>query len=193
MLAAHNGVSTSSLNSWYVLAVPVVLAGFGLFWIAWPMFGLRGSHGTERIEFMQRRYEARRNNFSALVALVAYYGPGLWITVSLYGGGAVGGYLRAHLLDGFGCAAFYAVGWRQLDLNARRALVWFNLATGGIAAASAYIAGGNTHVVIVTGLVVFVLANLMWGIITRFSEKAELQVKICLAEAAEAESAAGPD
>jgi len=187
-IGAHNGISTSSLNSWYVIAIPIALAIFGMIWLTWPVFNLTGAKGVARIEFVHRRYETRRDNFSALVALVAYYVPGLWITVSIHGGwDAVGEYLRAHLLDGFGCAAFFAMGWRQLDRHTGKALLWFDIATAGIAAASTYIAGGNAHVVIVVGLVAFVLANLMWKVVARFSARVDDHVKLCLDEATRAE------
>lgn len=169
------------------MAIPVALAIFGVIWLTWPVFSLTGAKGVARIEFVHRRYETRRDNFSALVALVAYYAPGLWITVSIHGWDAVGEYLRAHLLDGFGCAAFFTVGWRQLDRHTGKALLWFNIATAGIAAASTYIAGGDAHVVMVVGLVTFVLANLMWGFVTGFSGRVDDHVKLCLEEATGAE------
>jgi hypothetical protein len=152
--------------------------GFGVaFWLSFRLNNLYGPMGqlppAAKVEAALHRYELRRDTVSTLVALVTYFIVGLWVTVSYKGGWpAVEGYLRAHSMDGFGYALFFALGWKQLGRHAAWALHLFGLATAVVAAGAAFAAGGSWLQINLAAALGLLFGQYMWEIITRFAEPA---------------------
>lgn len=107
-------------------------------------------------------YEGRRSALSLLTALLIYYAPALYVTVLHHGWPMVDGYLRGHLFDGFGCAAFFAIGWARLTHNPEYAAWVLITLSGGIAAAAAYVAGGNWEDILLASLIVVLAGWHFW-------------------------------
>jgi tetratricopeptide (TPR) repeat protein len=167
--------------------------GFAVaFWVSFRLNTLYGPMGqlprAPEVEAALHRYELRRDTVSALVALVTYFIAGLWITVSYKGGWpAVEGYLRAHLMDGFGYALFFALGWKQLERHAARALRLFGLATAVVAAGAAFTAGGSWLQINLAAALGLLFGQYMWEIITRFAAPAAADARRLLGELQTAE------
>ena len=169
--------------------------GFAVaFWVSFRLSNLYGPMGqlprAAEVEAALRRYELRRDTVSTLVALVTYFIAGLWVTVSYKGGWpAVEGYLRAHLMDGFGYALFFALGWKQLERHAARALRLFGLATAVVAAGAAFAAGGSWLQINLAAALGLLFGQYMWEIITRFAGPAAADARRLLGELQAAEPA----
>jgi tetratricopeptide (TPR) repeat protein len=170
-----------------------VLGFAAVFWVSFRLSTLNGSMGERpraaEVEAALRRYELRRDTVSTLVALVTYFVASLWVTVSYKGGWpAVEGYLRAHLMDGFGYALFFALGWKQLERHAAWALRLFGLATAAVAAGAAFTAGGSWLQVNLAAALGLLYGQYMWAIITRFAGPAAADARRLLSELQAAET-----
>jgi hypothetical protein len=182
--ALHGGAATDhELLIIFIGGIAAVL-GYGI--AIWLMLGVSNLyvHGQppppEKVEAALRRYEVRRDTVSTLVALVTFFIAGLWVTVSRGGWAAVEGYLRAHLMDGFGYALFFVLGWKQMERHAGWALNLFGLATAIVAAGSAFTAGGTwTQTLLAAGLGLL-FGQYMWQIIARFAGSAARDARVLL-------------
>ena len=100
-----------------VVAILLGLAAQG--WITAPLRATRLSR-ADRLYYA----ELRQRGIALVMALVCYYVPALTIVSIHAGWPAVVPYLRAHLFDGFGCAALFGVVlgqlWRPLPDTAPR-------------------------------------------------------------------------
>jgi hypothetical protein len=137
--------------------------------------------------------ERRQGRVCLAAALISYYVPALifvvWhaqlVVVKPYlvwhaQWNAVEPYLRAHLFDGFGCAALYALVFRHFrqvhpvtgndTRGARlRAASRLVLASTAIAAASVYVAGASIIIAVFCGLLAgLVLLNFWYGVVSGF-------------------------
>jgi hypothetical protein len=115
----------------------------------------------------------RQGRVCIAAALISYYVPALTFILVHYGWTSVEPYLRAHLFDGFGCAALYALVFRHfrdlspvtttdggtIRLRARARLIF---ASTIIAVASVYVAGAGLTVAIIYGLVAGMVLLSFW-------------------------------
>jgi hypothetical protein len=153
---------------------------FGFLLGDWITAPLRDSAQGE--EHRQRVCEQRERRTCLAVALLCYYAPALTV-VGLHSGlaGFIP-YLRAHLLDGFGCAALFALalaplrqplaeasrqykpGFEEVGRAGRASL----LLVGGsvaIAASAAWIAGGSWPDAFLAGVCAYVPLQFFWGLV----------------------------
>lgn len=179
---AFLGINTASLlspNGLKALFITGLIGGLtanafkniGLPWLEGPLVkSLEPGDHHEAKEALEK-YHRRRMQASMAAALVTYFAAGLGVTIAYHGGGsawvACVKYLRAHLLDGFGCAGFFTVGWSQMDRHSKWADELLSLATAGIAAAAAFVAGGTSTDVVVISFLGYVFGYRIWGSITR--------------------------
>jgi hypothetical protein len=137
--------------------------------------------------------ERRQGRVCVTAALISYYVPALIFVVlhtQLITGkpylvwhaqwAAVEPYLRAHLFDGFGCAALYALIFRHFrqvhpvtgndTRGARlRAASQLIFASTAIAASSVYIAGAGIIIATFAGLLAgFALLSFWYGVVSGF-------------------------
>jgi hypothetical protein len=120
----------------------------------------------------------RQGRVCITAALTSYYVPALTFILVHYGWASVEPYLRAHLLDGFGCAALYALVFRHfrdlspvtiIDTWAKRLQATARLifASTAIAVASVYVAGAGVTVAIIYGLLAgVVLLSFWYGVVS---------------------------
>ena len=168
------------------LVAALVLGIVASEWLASPLRTTRFS-----LEYGQRLSEQRQRRLCVVAALACYYIPALIVIQGHAGWSAVEPYLRAHLFDGFGCAALFGIafnylreplarpaagaglsGWaaeiRLARLADRRTtLAAFRLTWGAvlIAAASAWVAGGGWLKVLVAAGCTFVPVQSFWGLV----------------------------
>ncbi len=157
-----------------VAAAAVLFALVGTFWLARPL-GKQSGHFPGP-EAAHKELCRRAGQVSTLAALAIYFTAGLGVTVAYQRWGACEGYLREHILDGFGCAAFFAAGWSQLERHPGQqaapaeqlseATIMLSAATAGIAAAAAFVAGGIHLDVGLIAVVGFGYGCFIWGCIT---------------------------
>lgn len=167
------------------LAISVFIAGVaawvfavvGSSWLQGPYArSLEPGDGHEAGAALEK-YHQRRTQVSMLAALVIYFGAGLGVTVAYHGWSAWEGYLRLHILDGFGCAGFFAVGWSQMDRDFQRgnrllspaaaSTLLLTTATASIAAAAAFVAEVALVDVLLIGVLGWVYGYFVWDSITR--------------------------
>jgi hypothetical protein len=164
----HDGLMKTLLTSTAYIAGPVAAAFaiFGSFWLAWPLSTSLESEDCYKAEAALELYRRRRAQVSMMAALLIYYAAGLGMTVASHGWSASESYLRDHILDGFGCAAFFAVGWSQMERHANRGTGLLSAATAGIAAAAAFQAHGTSGDVALLAGLGWVYGLFIWGYIT---------------------------
>ena len=129
--------------------------------------------------------EPRQGRVCIAAALVTYYGAALTFVGWHHGWNPVEPYMRIHFLDGFGCAALYALIFRHAGevnsadragkglvhwLKAQADKVWavagLTAASAVIAAASVFGAGAGRTVVIYAGVMAALILMAFWiGII----------------------------
>lgn len=170
----HDGLARSMTRTELpVGATAVLFALAGAFWLARPL-GKQSGHWPDS-KAAHKELCRRAGQVSMLAALAIYFTAGLGVTVAYQGWGACEGYLRAHLLDGFGCVAFFAAGWSQLEKHPRRvpaaeqlskATIMLSAATAGIAAAAGFVAGGVHLDIGLIAVVGFGYGCFIWGCIT---------------------------
>lgn len=156
-----------------VVATALLFTLAGSFWLAWPL-GKQAGHWPD-YEAAHKELCRRAGHVSMLAALAIYFTAGLGVTVASRGSCET--YLREHILDGFGCVAFFAAGWSQLDRHPGQqvtpaadqlseATIMLSVATAGIAAAAAFAAGGIHLDVGLIAVVGFGYGCFIWGWIT---------------------------
>jgi hypothetical protein len=129
--------------------------------------------------------EPRQGSVCIAAALVTYYGAALMFVGWHHGGSPIEPYMRIHFLDGFGCAALYALIFRHVgevnpaDRTGKGLVHWLmgkadkmwavaglTAASAVIAAASVFGAGASSTVVIFTGVMAALILMTFWiGII----------------------------
>jgi MFS family permease len=124
----------------------------------------------------QESFERRRVRLSLIITLLIYYAAALPIVVVHSGWSSLNAYLRAHLFDGFGCAAFLVVAWSQLNRPWSRdergsrtaaADLLLPLSSSIIAAAAGYVAGGSPADIVIVAAWALVFTWQFWLQITR--------------------------
>lgn len=135
--------------------------------------------------------ERRQGRLCVAAALVSYYGAAVTFVAVHDGWSQIESHLRDHLLDAFGCAALYALVFRQfrkpksrvqptdrtwrwltgwLDIGIQLAAIQLTLASAAIAAASVFSAGGNFEDVCFAGLLATLILQGFWtGVISGVS------------------------
>jgi len=146
----------------------------------WIVAPLQDSNMAE--DHRQRVSEQRERRVGLVVALLCYYVPALMV-VGLHAG-IVGliPYLRAHILDGFGCAALFTLALSPLrqplaeasrrykpgfEAAGRAAQAGLLLTCGSvaIAAVAAWIAGGSWSTVLLAGVCAYFPIQFFWGFV----------------------------
>jgi 8-oxo-dGTP pyrophosphatase MutT (NUDIX family) len=135
--------------------------------------------------------ERRQGRLCIVAALVSYYGAAITFVAVHDGWSQVESHLRDHLLDAFGCAALYALVFRQfrqpeprlqptdqiwrlltgwLDIGIQLAAIQLTLASAAIAAASVFSAGGSFQEVGFAGFLAALILQGFWtGVISGVS------------------------
>lgn len=131
----------------------------------------------------------REGRLCISAALVIYYGAGLFFELRYHSGWMnVETYMRNHLFDGFGCAALFALIFRQIkhddpvpnegnlvrrwvmrlwNRRVLRASAGLTLASATIAAAAYFAAGADWLHVMYAGLAAIVISLSFWtGVVT---------------------------
>jgi hypothetical protein len=169
----------------------VVVGGIGGFivslWIVSPL-----ENAGQALAHRQRVSEQRERRTCLVVALLCYYVPAL-IFVEIHAGPAgLIPYMRAHLLDGFGCAALFAVAlgplrWPLAEASmpykpgfavvgrAARAGLLLTCGSVAIAVAAIWIAGGGWSAVLPTFVCTYVTTQLFWGFVAHIISSAALE------------------
>lgn len=147
---------------------------------AWILDPLQNSLQSQ--EHRQHVSEQRERRTCLVVALLCYYIPALLIVGFHAGLAGLAPYLRAHLLDGFGCAALFALALSPLrrplaEASHRykpgleavgqglRAGLLLTCASVAIAASGAWTAGGNWPAVLLAGICASFPLQFFWGIV----------------------------
>lgn len=159
-------MGTALINAGPALAVAAVLFALaGAFWLARPL-----GRDWPNDETARKELHRRCGQVSMLAALAVYFAAGLGVTVTYQKGGwgADESYLRMHILDGFGCVAFFAAAWSQLEdrHTLARATMLLTVATAGTAAAAAFVAEGSLLDVALMAVMGVVYGWSVWGYIT---------------------------
>ena len=122
--------------------------------------------------------ERRQGCVCVAAALTSYYVRAFIFVIWHDAGLGAEPYLRAHLFDGFGCAALYTLVFRHFRkfhpvtggdrrIDRLRAASQLALASTAIAAASVYVAGADVTVAIIYGLLVgLVLLSFWYGVVS---------------------------
>jgi hypothetical protein len=176
---------------WLVYAVVMVTLTaaliLGFISGAWLLDPLSNTGHSQ--EYRQRVSEQRQARVCLVTALLCYYIPALIIVRDYAGWSAIVPYLRAHIFDGFGCAALFGLAFSRLRLplvdtaataqpagatsqlasalaNRRVAVSTAQLSFGAalIAACSAWVAGGSWLAVLYAGLWTFTPLQLFWSL-----------------------------
>jgi hypothetical protein len=193
---ADGGGSHPLLLIYLIGGMAAVMGFSATFWLSFRLnYGPMGQlPRAAEVEAALRRYQVRRDTVSTLVALATYLAAGLWVTVSYHGGWpAVENYLRAHLMDGFGYALFFTLGWKQLERHADRALPLLGVTTAAVAAGAAFTADGSLLQITLAAALRLTFGQYMWQIITRFTGSAVADAKRLLDKLQTAETATSPD
>jgi hypothetical protein len=187
---------TGSANSQELILPVAIMAGVvvggigGLltsFWIVSPL-----ENAGQTLEHRQRVSEQRERRACLVVALLCYYVPALIVVEIHTGMAALIPYMRAHLLDGFGCAALFAVAlgplrWPLAEASmpykpgfgvvgrAARAGLLLTCGSVAIAVSAAWIAGGGWAAVLLTFVCTYVPTQLFWGFVAHIISSAAIE------------------
>jgi hypothetical protein len=154
---------------------------------AWLLDPLSNTEYSQ--EYRQRVSEQRQARVCLVTALLCYYIPAVIIVSDHAGWAAVVPYLRAHIFDGFGCAALFGLAFNRLRwplvdtaattqatgmtsqltlalTNKRVAFATAQLSFGAglIAACSAWVAGGSWLAALGAGLITFGPLQTFWSV-----------------------------
>ena len=120
--ALHSrGAAAESWLVFPVLSGGIVLAMAAYIWLkaSWSRPELSPFYEIGGHQRRLQQYQSRVSELRVATALLAYYVPAVFVTITQHGSARLEDYFRGHLIDGFGFVGFLAIGWQLVtrDIN----------------------------------------------------------------------------